>query len=184
MNATLAETKSINPPYLFRPSATNVSITRKTEELKPHYENLIEGSGSQLVISLPNFLVEAEEIGVDVGTAKEPKQNKIALVKLNKLKNETNLNPHIKPMSSRAFVAAKKWLSIAFGIKSELSKTRILLTGDGGVALEWRLENNYVSINFDENDSEMDMIFYRFGIDRNYKDLTESNLTELFHRLD
>lgn len=183
MTGTLAETKSMNSPYLFKPSATETQISRKREEPKPIYENLVEGSGSKFTILLSSFSYKAEEIDIDVSESKDFEQINIALVKLDELKNETDLNPLITPMSNRAYKAAKDWLAVALKIQSELDMPRVLLTGDGGVAIEWKLESNYVSIHFDEADSEMDMIFYKFDGDRNYKDLNKSNLTQLFHQL-
>jgi hypothetical protein len=182
--ATATETASIKPTYLSSSSATNVVNMRKAESLKPRYKDLLEGSGSQLIILFPNLPTEAEEIGVSDVEESENHRLKLGLNKLNKLNNETNLNPNLKAISVRAYDAALKWLPVALKLKIKLAAPNVLITGDGGVAVEWRLKNNYVSIHFDESDSEMDMIFYRFGSDRNYKDLNKSNLTQLLHRLD
>lgn len=180
MNALASDVPYIKPLYLFKSLPITVGNLRRNPPAKPRYGNLEEVDTNDYIVSLVHYSIEKglEEIGLEATTIED-----CSLEILDKIKNETDLNPNIKAMSSRAYQSAKNWLKLCFRIKKNANSPHIILTGDGGVAIEWREESNYISIHFDESDSDMDMIYYRFNGDRNYKDLTESNLTELFTQL-
>ncbi len=102
---------------------------------------------------------------------------------LNRSQDKSQLNPLIEPTSERAYKAAKRWIVWAVNKFSNLSKPYIIVTGDGGVVVEWRMKDNFVSVDFDEEDSEMDIIFFQINNKKDSEDFNENKLEEVLSAL-
>lgn len=174
---TVTETPELTHLYRLKPSQAKICNVRNNPPKKPRYKNLIEVTSTDYALSV-NSLTESEEANTEVLSNKQQ-----SFEELTRIKNDKNISPSLKPISFRAFEAAKAWMFMSYAENAFLEVPKFMLTGDGGVAFEWREDNNYVSVHFDENDSDMDMIFYRFDGERDYRDLTKTNLFTLLDRL-
>ncbi|HEX8197877.1 MAG TPA: hypothetical protein VF571_16925 [Pyrinomonadaceae bacterium] len=93
------------------------------------------------------------------------------------------LNPLLQPTSERAYNVAKSWVNWVRNRFTDLSVPYVIVSGDGGVIIEWQAGGNFVSVNFDESDSEMDTIFFRISTQQDTVDFNEVNLEELLSEL-
>ncbi len=105
------------------------------------------------------------------------------LKELDLSKRENQINPALEVPSERALSSAKTWIRWAFNNFSELSNPHIIVTGDGGIIVEWRMKNNFISLNFDEEDSEMDTILYKIRNTKDCVDFDKNLLEELFSEI-
>lgn len=101
---------------------------------------------------------------------------------LDRSQDKSQLNPLIQPTSDRAHSAAKQWIVWAKNKFPELSPY-IVIPGDGGIIVEWKINSDFVSINFDEDDCELDVIFSKLNGETNSVDFSESTLEELLSAL-
>lgn len=97
---------------------------------------------------------------------------------LNRARDKSALNPLLEPASDRAYCEAINFL-LWTTLRLNLGNPFIAVPGDGGIIIEWNKGDDYISVNLDEKDKEMDVIFYRLGNERNFKDFNEKNFKEL-----
>ncbi|HUF04304.1 MAG TPA: hypothetical protein VMM38_09025 [Aridibacter sp.] len=103
-----------------------------------------------------------------------------ALEELERIHDQSQCNPVHECASDRAYSVAKSWLFRVFRLYPNLSAPFVLLPGDGGVILKWNGDDgNFVSVNFDADDEDLDITFARFDGIKQSDDFTKERLDQL-----
>lgn len=101
---------------------------------------------------------------------------------LNRSRDVSRLNPALEPTSQRAFNEAKKWILWVTN-KFNLVNPFIVIPGDGGIIVEWYNGNDFISVNFDKEDSDFDSVLYKLNGRKDSVDFNEETLADLINTL-
>jgi hypothetical protein len=83
---------------------------------------------------------------------------KKALLALERSKTIAQTVPEFAPTSERAYRVAKKWVLWVNYIYGNLWTPYIAIPGTGGIIAEWRYQDNVVSVSFDGDEDEIDIV--------------------------
>jgi hypothetical protein len=92
---------------------------------------------------------------------------------------EDETNPSLEKPSSHSVFTAFIYLFAIYQLQPKLCP-ELALTGDGGIYLEWQLDDKFVSIQIDREKSEKDRIYIEQGDEYGSTKLTEDTLKEVF----
>lgn len=92
---------------------------------------------------------------------------------------EDEVNPSLEKPSSHSVFTAFIYLFAIYQLQPNLCP-ELALSGDGGIYLEWQLNDKFVSIQIDREKSEKDRIYIEQGGEYGSTKLTEDVLKEVF----
>jgi len=99
---------------------------------------------------------------------------------LNKTQQKSNYNSEIQLPVDDTVSAITSWLNEAFAIAPDLEAPDIVPDAEGGLDIEWDLENQFVSIHIDHSDKTLNRIFIKNKRGYRSEPLTKKNLKALF----
>ncbi len=92
---------------------------------------------------------------------------------------EDETNPLLEKPSSHSVFTAFTYLFIIYQLQPKLCP-ELALSGDGGIYLEWQLNDKFISIQIDREKSEKDRIYIEQANEFGSTKLTEDALKEVF----
>ena len=92
------------------------------------------------------------------------------------LYQESEFAPQIKPTTKRAFTSVSGWLVQLFIADGSLSCPDVVPDGDGGVDIEWELDDQFVSVHIHNSNREQDKIYFKKNGEFHHSELTLENL--------
>jgi hypothetical protein len=92
---------------------------------------------------------------------------------------EDEINPALEKPSSHSIFTAAFYLFVVYQLQSD-SQPELAVSGDGGIYLEWKLGDKFVSIQIDREKSNNDRIYVEQGGNYGSRKLTENTLKEIF----
>lgn len=92
---------------------------------------------------------------------------------------EEEVNPALERPSSHSVFTAFFYLFAAYQLQPN-SCPELAASGDGGIYLEWQLNNKFISIQIDREKSENDRLYVERGDSYGSTKLTEDTLKEVF----
>lgn len=99
-----------------------------------------------------------------------------SFIQLKESQKRENYNADVEMPSEDTIAAVMSWINKAFDIASDLQAPDIVPDAEGGLDIEWTLENKFISIHIDHSDKQLNRIFVKEGKNYNSKPLTEDNL--------
>lgn len=179
MSSALTETESIKLPYYFRPTATDTYISKVVKKPKPLYTNLIEGSGSNLIVRLLNIEHEIVEIKLNSETESFDEvagKWSDSFIQLEAVQNINNYNAEVELPSDETISTVTHWINEAFAVVPDSNAPDIVPDGEGGLDIEWALPGKFISIHIDHSDTDLNRIFVKQGPEFYSKSLIPQNL--------
>lgn len=110
-----------------------------------------------------------------------------AVIQLMELRKEINdashLNPSIEATSLRAYITTIGYLVKLFHKDRTLPCPDIVPSGDGGIDIEWTLDNKFVSVQIHKSNPKNDRIYFRLnGASFESVELNRENLSNLLRQ--
>ncbi len=99
---------------------------------------------------------------------------------LSKTQQKNNYNVEVQLPGDDTVSAITLWLNEAFAIVPDLDAPDIVPDAEGGLDIEWNLENQFVSIHIDHSDKLLNRIFIKTKSGYRSEPLTKKNLKAVF----
>lgn len=102
-----------------------------------------------------------------------------SLVQLYKYTNESREAINAEKPSQRAFRTTLIWMFEIYQLNPQISQPDIVVSGDGGVDIEWEFEDKFVSLQIKKEEDGTDKIYTEQGGQYCSMDVTKQNLQKL-----
>lgn len=101
------------------------------------------------------------------------------VVQLYKFTNESKEETNTERPSQRAFRASLVWLFEIYQLNPQISQPDIVVSGDGGIDIEWEFENRFVSLQIKKEENGTDKIYVEQEDKYGSTEVTKQNLQKL-----
>lgn len=97
--------------------------------------------------------------------------------------DRAQLNAELEPVTARAFRVALKALQMSYDASPNLSAPDVILSGDGGIDIEWSAKDKLVSVRIRKSDDARDRIYSQDSEDFGSVEFNEENLKSALSQL-
>jgi len=174
----LVERDDAKSPLILKPSFSHPAQNERNyvgqEHLIRKQENISIGSSSQnnfLWSNLSFFDIKLFGRFLD--------EWKTSLVQLYKFTNEPKEEMNTERPSQRAFRTALIWLFEIYQSNPQISQPDIVVSGDGGIDIEWEFENKFISLQIKEKENGTDKIYVEQEGSYGSIEITKQNLQKI-----
>ena len=102
---------------------------------------------------------------------------------LKELTDASHLSPKIEVTSKRSFLTTFLWVVLkVFSSYPDLPSPDIVPNGDGGIDIEWTLEDKFVSVQIHKSNPNNDRIYFKKAAGFSSLDLNIRNLLKLIRK--
>jgi len=102
-----------------------------------------------------------------------------SIVQLYKFTNESSKDANTETPSQRAYRTALIWMFEIYKLNPQISEPDIVVSGDGGVDIEWDLDDKFISLQIKREENGMDKIYFEHNGKYTAIEVSKQNLQTL-----